>query len=89
MKLTFPFVFFFLLLFSTLDSRPKSSSPIRLPEVSGGQTNRSAEAEPQPSKTIHRGTLISSVICNYGLKKKTLNKKMPAGKNLLLLVFMI
>ncbi|XP_072597682.1 1-phosphatidylinositol 3-phosphate 5-kinase isoform X6 [Vulpes vulpes] len=35
---------------STLDSRPKSSSPIRLPEVSGGQTNRTAEAEPQPTK---------------------------------------
>lgn len=60
---------------STLDSRPKSSSPIRLPEVSGGQTNRTAEAEPQPSKIIHGGTLIISVICNYGLKKKTLNKK--------------
>ncbi|XP_077011028.1 1-phosphatidylinositol 3-phosphate 5-kinase isoform X11 [Tamandua tetradactyla] len=35
---------------STLDSRPKSSSPIRLPEMSGGQTNRIAEAEPQPTK---------------------------------------
>ncbi|XP_023366185.1 1-phosphatidylinositol 3-phosphate 5-kinase isoform X5 [Otolemur garnettii] len=35
---------------STLDSRPKSSSPIRLPESSGGQTNRPAEAEPQPTK---------------------------------------
>ncbi|XP_023444426.1 1-phosphatidylinositol 3-phosphate 5-kinase isoform X6 [Dasypus novemcinctus] len=35
---------------STLDSRPKSSSPIRLPEISGGQTNRTAEAEPQPTK---------------------------------------
>ncbi|KAM5265851.1 1-phosphatidylinositol 3-phosphate 5-kinase isoform 10-T10 [Hipposideros larvatus] len=35
---------------STLDSRPKSSSPIRLPESSGGQTNRTAEAEPQPTK---------------------------------------
>ncbi|XP_005874265.1 PREDICTED: 1-phosphatidylinositol 3-phosphate 5-kinase isoform X4 [Myotis brandtii] len=35
---------------STLDSRPKSSSPIRLPESSGGQTNRMAEAEPQPTK---------------------------------------
>ncbi|XP_020931825.1 1-phosphatidylinositol 3-phosphate 5-kinase isoform X10 [Sus scrofa] len=34
---------------STLDSRPKSSSPIRLPEISGGQTNRTAEAEPQPN----------------------------------------
>ncbi|XP_012516663.1 PREDICTED: 1-phosphatidylinositol 3-phosphate 5-kinase [Propithecus coquereli] len=34
----------------TLDSRPKSSSPIRLPEISGGQTNRPAEAEPQPTK---------------------------------------
>ncbi|XP_073866043.1 1-phosphatidylinositol 3-phosphate 5-kinase isoform X29 [Macaca fascicularis] len=35
---------------STLDSRPKSSSPIRLPEMSGGQTNRTAETEPQPTK---------------------------------------
>ncbi|XP_059558937.1 1-phosphatidylinositol 3-phosphate 5-kinase isoform X8 [Myotis daubentonii] len=35
---------------STLDSRPKSNSPIRLPESSGGQTNRTAEAEPQPTK---------------------------------------
>ncbi|XP_077011025.1 1-phosphatidylinositol 3-phosphate 5-kinase isoform X8 [Tamandua tetradactyla] len=35
---------------STLDSRPKSSSPIRLPEMSGGQTNRIAEAEPQPNE---------------------------------------
>ncbi|XP_053453604.1 1-phosphatidylinositol 3-phosphate 5-kinase isoform X5 [Nycticebus coucang] len=35
---------------STLDNRPKSSSPIRLPESSGGQTNRPAEAEPQPTK---------------------------------------
>ncbi|XP_078184472.1 1-phosphatidylinositol 3-phosphate 5-kinase isoform X20 [Callithrix jacchus] len=35
---------------STLDSRPKSSSPIRLPEMSGGQTNRTVEAEPQPTK---------------------------------------
>ncbi|XP_036174669.1 1-phosphatidylinositol 3-phosphate 5-kinase isoform X6 [Myotis myotis] len=35
---------------STLDSRPKSSSPIRLPESSGGQTNRTAEAELQPTK---------------------------------------
>ncbi|XP_071072258.1 1-phosphatidylinositol 3-phosphate 5-kinase isoform X4 [Dasypus novemcinctus] len=35
---------------STLDSRPKSSSPIRLPEISGGQTNRTAEAEPQPNE---------------------------------------
>ncbi|XP_012607557.2 1-phosphatidylinositol 3-phosphate 5-kinase isoform X7 [Microcebus murinus] len=35
---------------STLDSRPKSSSPVRLPEISGGQTNRSAEADLQPTK---------------------------------------
>nr|XP_051705142.1 1-phosphatidylinositol 3-phosphate 5-kinase isoform X7 [Oryctolagus cuniculus] len=35
---------------SILDSRPKSSSPIRLPEISGGQTNRTTEAEPQPTK---------------------------------------
>ncbi|XP_054405697.1 1-phosphatidylinositol 3-phosphate 5-kinase isoform X11 [Pongo abelii] len=35
---------------STSDSRPKSSSPIRLPEMSGGQTNRTTETEPQPSK---------------------------------------
>lgn len=35
---------------STLDSRPKSSSPIRLPEISGGQTNRAVEAEPQPNE---------------------------------------
>ncbi|KAF3824188.1 hypothetical protein GH733_008473 [Mirounga leonina] len=35
---------------STLDSRPKSSSPIRLPEVSGGQTNRTAEADLPPTK---------------------------------------
>ncbi|KAM5229060.1 1-phosphatidylinositol 3-phosphate 5-kinase isoform 2-T2 [Ctenodactylus gundi] len=35
---------------SSLDSRPKSSSPIRLPEISGGQTNRVAEAESQPTK---------------------------------------
>uniref|UniRef100_A0A5F4VVX9 1-phosphatidylinositol 3-phosphate 5-kinase n=1 Tax=Callithrix jacchus TaxID=9483 RepID=A0A5F4VVX9_CALJA len=35
---------------STLDSRPKSSSPIRLPEMSGGQTNRTVEAEPQPNE---------------------------------------
>uniref|UniRef100_A0A2K6G0N8 1-phosphatidylinositol 3-phosphate 5-kinase n=1 Tax=Propithecus coquereli TaxID=379532 RepID=A0A2K6G0N8_PROCO len=42
--------FSFVFHFSTLDSRPKSSSPIRLPEISGGQTNRPAEAEPQPTK---------------------------------------
>lgn len=35
---------------SALDNRPKSSSPIRLPEISGGQTSRAIEAEPQPSK---------------------------------------
>uniref|UniRef100_I3N663 1-phosphatidylinositol-3-phosphate 5-kinase n=1 Tax=Ictidomys tridecemlineatus TaxID=43179 RepID=I3N663_ICTTR len=35
---------------SILDSRPKSSSPIRLPEISGGQTSRTAEAESQPTK---------------------------------------
>ncbi|XP_045152704.1 1-phosphatidylinositol 3-phosphate 5-kinase [Echinops telfairi] len=35
---------------SALDSRPKSSSPVRLPDSSGGQTNRTAEAEPQPTK---------------------------------------
>uniref|UniRef100_A0A8C0WWM4 1-phosphatidylinositol-3-phosphate 5-kinase n=1 Tax=Castor canadensis TaxID=51338 RepID=A0A8C0WWM4_CASCN len=35
---------------SALDNRPKSSSPIRLPEISGGQTNRTAEAEPQSIK---------------------------------------
>ncbi|XP_077813582.1 1-phosphatidylinositol 3-phosphate 5-kinase isoform X23 [Macaca mulatta] len=35
---------------STLDSRPKSSSPIRLPEMSGGQTNRTAETEQQSTK---------------------------------------
>ncbi|KAM6152418.1 1-phosphatidylinositol 3-phosphate 5-kinase isoform 2-T2 [Erethizon dorsatum] len=35
---------------STLDNRPKSSSPIRLPEISGGQTSRTADAEPQPTK---------------------------------------
>ncbi|KAF6115513.1 phosphoinositide kinase, FYVE-type zinc finger containing [Phyllostomus discolor] len=35
---------------STADSRPKSSSPVRLPESSGGCPNRAAEAEPQPTK---------------------------------------
>ncbi|XP_010614375.1 1-phosphatidylinositol 3-phosphate 5-kinase isoform X8 [Fukomys damarensis] len=35
---------------STLDNRPKSSSPIRLPEISGGQTSRTTDAEPQPIK---------------------------------------
>ncbi|OWK12933.1 PIKFYVE [Cervus elaphus hippelaphus] len=35
---------------SSLDSRPKSSSPIRLPEISGGQTNRAVDTEPQPTK---------------------------------------
>ncbi|XP_049743976.1 1-phosphatidylinositol 3-phosphate 5-kinase isoform X9 [Elephas maximus indicus] len=35
---------------STLDSRPKSSSPIRLPDISGGQTSRTSEAESQPTK---------------------------------------
>ncbi|XP_012929973.1 1-phosphatidylinositol 3-phosphate 5-kinase isoform X8 [Heterocephalus glaber] len=35
---------------STFDNRPKSSSPIRLPEISGGQTSRTADAEPQPTK---------------------------------------
>ncbi|XP_062954579.1 1-phosphatidylinositol 3-phosphate 5-kinase isoform X2 [Cynocephalus volans] len=35
---------------SILDSRPTSSSPIRLPEISGGQANRTAEAETQPTK---------------------------------------
>uniref|UniRef100_A0A8C5KZJ4 1-phosphatidylinositol 3-phosphate 5-kinase n=1 Tax=Jaculus jaculus TaxID=51337 RepID=A0A8C5KZJ4_JACJA len=34
---------------SSLDNRPKSNSPIRLPDISG-QTNRTAEAEPQPTK---------------------------------------
>jgi hypothetical protein len=46
LKPVFPFFFHF----SALDNRPKSSSPIRLPEISGGQTNRTAEAEPQSSK---------------------------------------
>ncbi|XP_058405715.1 1-phosphatidylinositol 3-phosphate 5-kinase isoform X7 [Diceros bicornis minor] len=36
---------------STFDSRPKSGSPVRLPEFSGGCPNRAAEAEPQPSKS--------------------------------------
>ncbi|XP_005397021.1 PREDICTED: 1-phosphatidylinositol 3-phosphate 5-kinase isoform X7 [Chinchilla lanigera] len=35
---------------STLDNRPKSSSPIRLPEVSGGQASRTTDTEPQPTK---------------------------------------
>ncbi|XP_004626775.1 1-phosphatidylinositol 3-phosphate 5-kinase [Octodon degus] len=35
---------------STLDNRPKSSSPIRLPEIGGGQTSRTTDAEPQPTK---------------------------------------
>uniref|UniRef100_H0V1V4 1-phosphatidylinositol 3-phosphate 5-kinase n=1 Tax=Cavia porcellus TaxID=10141 RepID=H0V1V4_CAVPO len=35
---------------SALDNRPKSSSPIRLPEVSGGQASRAADSEPQPAK---------------------------------------
>nr|XP_023397711.1 1-phosphatidylinositol 3-phosphate 5-kinase isoform X6 [Loxodonta africana] len=35
---------------STLDSRPKSSSPIRLPDISGGQTSRTSEAESQPNE---------------------------------------
>ncbi|XP_058405714.1 1-phosphatidylinositol 3-phosphate 5-kinase isoform X6 [Diceros bicornis minor] len=35
---------------STFDSRPKSGSPVRLPEFSGGCPNRAAEAEPQPTK---------------------------------------
>lgn len=35
---------------STLDSRPKISSPVRLPESSGGQMNRTAETEPQLAK---------------------------------------
>ncbi|XP_074154973.1 1-phosphatidylinositol 3-phosphate 5-kinase isoform X1 [Sminthopsis crassicaudata] len=35
---------------STLDSRPKSSSPVRLPEIAGGSTSRPVEAEPQPAK---------------------------------------
>lgn len=60
----------FVLHFSTLDSRPKSSSPIRLPEISGGQTNRTAEAEPQPSKLINR-EVVTSFVCNCGLRKKT------------------
>ncbi|KAL6074599.1 hypothetical protein STEG23_028664, partial [Scotinomys teguina] len=34
---------------SALDTRPKSSSPIRLPEISGGQTTRTVE-EPQTTK---------------------------------------
>ena len=65
-KTNFSFVFHF----STLDSRPKSSSPIRLPEISGGQTNRTAEVEPQPSKITNR-EVIPSFVCNCGLKKKT------------------
>ncbi|KAM5326304.1 1-phosphatidylinositol 3-phosphate 5-kinase isoform 3-T4 [Glossophaga mutica] len=32
------------------DSRPKSSSPVRLPESGGGCPNRAAEGEPQPTK---------------------------------------
>ncbi|KAM8789826.1 1-phosphatidylinositol 3-phosphate 5-kinase isoform 4-T4 [Rhynchonycteris naso] len=35
---------------STSDSRPKSSSPVRLPESSGGQPGRTADTEPQPTK---------------------------------------
>lgn len=46
----FKLFFFFCFYGSALDNRPKSSSPIRLPEISGGQTNRTIEAEPQPSK---------------------------------------
>uniref|UniRef100_A0A8D0GJK4 Uncharacterized protein n=1 Tax=Sphenodon punctatus TaxID=8508 RepID=A0A8D0GJK4_SPHPU len=30
---------------SLLENRPKSSSPIRLPETTAGQSNRAAEAE--------------------------------------------
>ncbi|XP_016042379.1 1-phosphatidylinositol 3-phosphate 5-kinase isoform X7 [Erinaceus europaeus] len=44
---------------STLDSRPKSSSPIRLPEISGGQTNRNSEAEPQPQPTKKASGMLS------------------------------
>lgn len=48
--------------FSTLDSRPKSSSPIRLPEISGGQTNRAVEAEPQPSKIANGEVLLFVIV---------------------------
>ena len=49
---------FFLFHGSALDNRPKSSSPIRLPEISGGQTNRTVEAEPQPSKILKASVMF-------------------------------
>ncbi|XP_055967625.1 1-phosphatidylinositol 3-phosphate 5-kinase [Sorex fumeus] len=39
--------------------RPKSSSPVRLPEVGGGQTNRTAEADPQPQPTKKASGMLS------------------------------
>ncbi|KAG8520962.1 1-phosphatidylinositol 3-phosphate 5-kinase, partial [Galemys pyrenaicus] len=44
---------------SALDSRPKSSSPIRIPDIGGGQTNRVAEAEPQPQPTKKASGMLS------------------------------
>ncbi|XP_045431513.1 1-phosphatidylinositol 3-phosphate 5-kinase isoform X6 [Pipistrellus kuhlii] len=63
---------------STLDSRPKSSSPIRLPESSGGQTNRTAEAEPPPTKkasgmlSFFRGTTAGKSPDLSSQKRETL-----------------
>lgn len=51
---------------STLDSRPKSSSPIRLPEISGGQTNRAVDAEPQPSKITSGEVLVCVIVAWRG-----------------------
>ena len=42
--------FFFLSPFSMSDSKPKSSSPVRLPEANMGPSNRNAE--PEQRKTI-------------------------------------
>ncbi|XP_054976415.1 1-phosphatidylinositol 3-phosphate 5-kinase isoform X3 [Sorex araneus] len=44
---------------SAFDNRPKTSSPVRLPEASGGPTNRTAEADPQPQPTKKASGMLS------------------------------
>lgn len=64
---------FSLFFISALDSRPKSSSPVRLPEVSSGQTNRSTEADlqPPPSKMMTGEVITVTFVPNHVWEIKT------------------
>lgn len=59
---------FFLFPFSMSDSKPKSSSPVRLPEANVGPSNRGAE--PEQRKTVlskSYGTNLSSDLSSLKL----------------------